>query len=146
MSFDSLGPWTWLIVGVLLIAIEMFAPGMFMLWIGLAAMATGLALFAFPLGFAWTLILFGALAVISLLIGRKVYGARQVEGDRPFLNRRADALIGKSFVLDQPIKQGEGRVRVNDTIWRVRGPDMPAGYKVVVAGVEEGVVLRVEQA
>ena len=143
---STLGPWAWLIAGVLLMALEMFAPGMFMLWIGIAAMATGLILFAVPMGVAWTLIAFGVLAVISVLIGRKVYGSRDVQGDRPFLNRRAEALIGRSFVLDQPIKAGEGRVRVNDSIWRVRGPDMPAGYKVVVAGVEDNVVLRVEQA
>jgi membrane protein implicated in regulation of membrane protease activity len=132
----------------LLVVAEMMAPGVFLLWIGLAALATGLILFVAPLSMAWTLMVFAALSVISLLIGRKVYGARELNGetDRPFLNRRAEALIGKSFTLDQPIKAGEGRVRVNDSIWRVRGPDMPAGYKVRVTGLEEGVVLRVEQA
>ncbi len=144
--FDATGPWAWLIFGVLLCVAEMFAPGVFLLWIGLAALATGLLVFVLPLGFAWTLMAFGVLSVVSVLLGRKVYGSRETGSDKPFLNRRADALIGREYVLDHAIKAGEGRVRVNDSVWRARGADMPAGTKVRVTGVEDGVVLRVEQA
>jgi membrane protein implicated in regulation of membrane protease activity len=140
------GPWLWLTAGILLCAAETLAPGMFLLWIGLAAFATGLTAFAVTLGFEWTLIVFGLYAVLSLLVGRRFYGSRASEGDRPFLNRRADVLVGQMFFLERAIQAGEGRIKVNDSVWRVRGPDLPAGAKVLVTGVEEGVLLRVEPA
>ena len=147
MNFVAMGPWAWLIAGVLMGAAEMFCPGVFLLWIGLAAIATGCVLFFWPLTLPWTLMLFGVLAVVAVLIGRKFYGSRvETESDRPFLNRRADALIGRDFVLDQPITAGEGRIRVQDSIWRVRGADLEQGARVRVTGVEDGVILRVEPA
>ena len=147
MTSLSLGnPWAWLIAGLLLGAAEMLVPGVFLLFIGLAAIATGLVLFVAPLGMAWTLMLFGAVAIVCVLIGRKFYGTRDAVSDKPFLNRRADALIGNTYILDEAMKNGEGRVRVHDSVWRVTGPDMPAGTKVKVTGVENGVLLKVEMA
>ena len=48
----------------------------------------------------------------------------------PFLNKRADALVGRVFTLEKPIIDGSGTVRIDDTIWRVAGPDAPAGSRV----------------
>jgi inner membrane protein len=138
--------WYWLIGGVLLCAAEALAPGLFLLWLGVAAIATGLLLVAFNLSFAWSLMMFGALAVAAVLIGRKFYGSVEKDSDQPFLNRRAEAMIGRTFVLAQPIKAGEGQLIISDTHWRVRGPDMPAGVKVRVTAVEEATFLVVEQA
>jgi membrane protein implicated in regulation of membrane protease activity len=139
----TLEPWVWLAGGVLLCAGEMLAAGMFLLWIGLAAMATGATVFVFAVSLEWTLILFGVYAVVFVALGRRVYGSQDRPGDRPFLNRRAEALLGREFTLDHAIEGGEGRIRVNDSVWRVRGPDLPAGAKVTVTGVEDGVLLRV---
>ncbi len=138
--------WYWLIGGVLLCAAEVFAPGMFLLWVGLAALATGLLMIVFDPGFAWSLMIFGAFAIAAVVVGRKIYGAAEKESDQPFLNRRADAMVGRTYVLAQPIKAGEGRLAVNDTHWRVRGPDLPAGTKVRVTAVEDASILLVEQA
>jgi membrane protein implicated in regulation of membrane protease activity len=60
------------------------------------------------------------------------------------LDRHPEALVGREFILDQPITQGFGRIRVNDTIWRVRGTDQPSGAKVRVRQVEDGVLLIVD--
>lgn len=141
---DDLAPWVWLTAGVLTCAAEAFAPGVFLLWIGLAAIATGLTSFLLPLGGAMALILFGVYAVICVLIGRRFYGARDIASDRPNLNRRADSLVGRVLTLEEAIAQGEGRARVNDSLWRVRGPDLPKGARVKVTSVEGGVTLRVE--
>lgn len=138
--------WYWLIAGVLLCAAEALAPGMFLLWLGVAAIATGVLLTSVDLSFPWSLLVFGALSVVALLLGRRFYGSREKESDQPFLNRRADAMVGRTYVLAQPIRGGEGRVVVNDTQWRVRGPDLPAGTKVRVTGVEDTTFLVVEQA
>ena len=62
-----------------------------------------------------------------------------------FLNRRSDALVGRVFTLDKPIMDGSGTVRVDDTIWRVSGPDCPAGSRVKVVRAD-GASLTVEAA
>ena len=54
-------------------------------------------------------------------------GGRGDESDQPLLNRRGEQLIGRIATLTEPIKDGRGRVRIGDTMWRVSGPDLPAG-------------------
>ena len=53
-----------------------------------------------------------------------------VSQSHPFLNRRADALVGRVFTLEKPIIDGSGTVKIDDTVWRVAGPDAPAGSRV----------------
>lgn len=136
--------WFWLIAGILLCGAEAVAPGLFMLWLGVAALGTGLLLMLFDPGFAWSLMIFGALSAVAVFVGARFYGSRATHSDQPFLNRRAEALVGRTFMLDQPIHGGEGRIVVNDTQWRVRGLDAPAGAKVRVVKVEDAVILLVE--
>lgn len=143
---EDIAPWIWLAAGVACCAAEAFAPGMFLLWVGLAALATGLTLFLTQLSGAMALIVFGLYAFVCVLIGRKVYGAREIPSDKPNLNRRADQLIGQVLILEEPIENGAGRARVKDSLWRVHGPDLPKGARVKVAGVDGGVTLRVEAA
>ena len=71
--------------------------------------------------------------------------ARKVEqpAERPFLNRRAEGYIGREFTLDKPIVNGMGTIHIDDTVWRVSGPDCPAGSRVKIARAD-GVNLRVE--
>lgn len=137
-------PWAWLIAGLALCAAEIVAPGVFLLWIGVAALALGLLELAVSLPFAWSLVLFGVLAVAFSLIGRRLYGGWQSAEGAP-LNRRAEALVGRVLILSEPLVAGSGRAHVQDTVWRVTGPDAPAGAKVRVTGVMDGgVVLKVE--
>ncbi len=130
--FSQLGNWNWFIAGGVLLAIEVFAPGTYMLWLGLAAIATGVIGWVIAMSWQTQIILFAVLAVISVLIGRKLQPTMETDSDRPFLNRRADAFVGRVFTLDEPIVGGSGRVRIDDTTWRVTGPDCPAGSKVRV--------------
>ena len=136
--------WLWIAGGVLLCAAEMLVPGVFLFWIGLAAMATGAVLLLQPLSLALVLLLFGLAAIVFMLLGRAVYGSLRKTEARPFLNQRAEGLVGKLFVLDQPIVNVAGRIRVDDSIWRIAGPDAAAGARVKVVAVEGGVLLRVE--
>jgi membrane protein implicated in regulation of membrane protease activity len=140
----SHAPWIWLAFGLMLCAAETFLPGVFLLWIGLAAISTGALSFLVPMSAATGLIVLAALALVFTWIGRRVYGGLERTGKTPFLNRRAEALIGRQFVLDQAIINGSGRIRVEDSIWRVTGADQPAGTRVIVRGVENGVLLMVE--
>ncbi|MGE3247321.1 MAG: NfeD family protein [Beijerinckiaceae bacterium] len=144
-SFISQAHWVWIAIGILLCAAEMVVAGVFLIWIGLAAIATGLLLAFVPMSATFSLVVFAVLAVGSVLAGWKIYGSREDSSDAPFLNRRADAMIGKTYILAEPVRNGEGRLAINDTSWRLRGPDMPAGTRIRVTGVEDAVVLLVEQ-
>lgn len=137
--------WVWIAIGLLLCAAEIFTPGVFLIFIGLAAIVTGLLLIVAPLSLTSSLLVFCAFSVATVFAGRRFYGANEAESDNPYLNRRAEAMIGKIFPLAEAIKGGEGAIRVSDTRWRVRGPDMPSGVRVRVTGVEDATVLRVEQ-
>lgn len=130
--FSQLGVWNWFILGGILLALEVMAPGAFMLWLGLAAIATGIISFILPLTWQIQIVVFAVLSVISVLVGRKFQPRANVGSDKPFLNRRHDALVGRVFTLDEPIVSGVGRVRVDDSTWRVTGPDCAAGTKVRV--------------
>ena len=130
--FSQLGNWNWFIVGGLLLALEVLVPGTFMLWLGLAAIATGVIGLIITMGWQAQVVVFAILSVISVLLGRRFYPTVVTETDKPFLNRRADAFVGRVFTLDEPIVGGSGRVRIDDTTWRVTGPDCAAGSKVRV--------------
>ena len=137
----ELGPWTWWIVGLIFLGLEILVPGVFLLWIGLAAIVVGAA--SFPLwGMAfWSwqaqLLVFAVLAVAFALIGRKLAGSN-AETDQPMLNRRVEGLVGRTATLEEPISEGKGRIRLDDTTWIVKGPDMPAGARVRITIAQAG--------
>ncbi|MGP9814628.1 NfeD family protein [Rhodopseudomonas sp. NSM] len=134
----SLGSWNWLIVGFVLMALELLAPGVFLFWLGLAALLTGVATFALAsvLALSWQAqaLLFAALAVAAVPLWRRMArgGTAESGTTNPFLNRRSDALVGRVFTLEKPIEGGVGTVRIDDTFWRVTGPDAPAGSRVKI--------------
>lgn len=148
-AFVELGPWNWMVLGFLLLAAEILVPGVFLLWIGIAAVLTGaLSLQLWSFAF-WTwhiqVLVFLALAMASVWIGKKLVDAREDrETDEPLLNRPVEQLIGRTASLDEAIREGRGRIRLGDTIWRVTGPDLPAGTRVRVVAAK-GSDLHVEE-
>jgi membrane protein implicated in regulation of membrane protease activity len=138
------GAWSWVVAGLVLLALELVAPGGVLVWLGAAALVTGgLALLVnvyWPLQF----VVFGVLALAAIWLWLRTRKQEQPT-DRPYLNRRAERFIGHEVVLDEPIRDGEGRVALGDTTWRVTGPDLAAGAKVRVVDAD-GAVLKVEAA
>ncbi|WP_210203210.1 NfeD family protein [Labrys okinawensis] len=135
----SINVWGWFVLAAVLIGLEVFLPGAFMIWLGLAAAAIGVVSLFLPLSWPLALLLFAALGVVFAWIGRHfAHRADASDKEQPFLNRRADALVGQSFTLADPIVNGEGRIRVGDTVWQVRGPDAGAGARIRVVRVEGG--------
>jgi inner membrane protein len=131
--FTTLGTWNWLIFGFILMALELLAPGVFMFWLGLAALLVGLLSFAISLSWQAQLLLFAVFAVAAVPAWRHfARSASSRSQSNPFLNRRTEALIGREFTLEKPIVDGTGTVRIDDTIWHVAGPDAPAGSRVKV--------------
>jgi inner membrane protein len=138
-ELTSITVWGWFVLAAVLIGLEVLLPGAFMVWLGLAATATGIVSYFAPLGWPLALLLFAVLGVVFAWIGRQ-FAARADASDKeqPFLNRRADALVGQSFTLAEPIVNGEGRIRIGDTIWHLRGPDVDAGTRIRVVRIEGG--------
>ncbi len=142
----GLGPWSWIIGGLVLMTIELLAPGLFFIWLGLAALATGICVAALGLGWAQAGILFCVFAVGSVLAGRALMRRKDREPrSATSLNALARDLIGKVVLLDQAITQGQGRVRIGDGVWRALGEDMPSGQRVRIVALE-GTALLVERA
>lgn len=138
----KLGTWNWLILAVVLMGIETFAPGVFMFWLGLAALIVGVLSFFIQSTWQSQLLVFAVLAVAMVPLWRHFARRNAAPTDSPFLNRRAAGLVGREFTLDKPIVDGVGTIRIDDTVWRVSGADAPAGSKVKVVQAD-GASLRV---
>jgi inner membrane protein len=135
MVMDFLGSltmWHWLIAAAIFFVIELIAPGAFMLWLGLSSLLVGAISYFVVWPWQYQLVAFAVFAVLSIPLWRRA--ARRVEKptDQPFLNRRADAFVGRVFTLEKPIVGGNGTVRIDDSYWRLAGPDVPGGSKVKV--------------
>jgi hypothetical protein len=131
--FVTLGTWNWLVFGIILMALELVAPGVFLFWLGLAALLVGLLSFVIHPSWQAQILMFAAFAAVAVPLWRRVARSNSaVSKSNPFLNKRADALIGRVFTLEKPIIDGSGTVRIDDTVWRVAGPDTPAGNRVKI--------------
>jgi membrane protein implicated in regulation of membrane protease activity len=134
--FSTLGNWNWLIFGVTLMALETLAPGVFLFWLGLAALLVGLVAFVVHPSWQIEILLFAAFAIAAVPLWRRLARSNTaVSESNPFLNRRTEALVGRVFTLEKPIIDGAGTVRIGDTVWRVAGPDTPAGTRVKIVQV-----------
>ncbi|HET9459060.1 MAG TPA: NfeD family protein [Sphingomicrobium sp.] len=135
--FDDIEPgWLWMIGGVILLTAEIMLPGVFLVWIGIAAIVTGLFALLFGIGIAGQLGLFALYAVLAVLVGRRVYGVAGEAASDALLNDRAAQLIGRRVMVVQPVDEDSGRVRVGDSEWSARGGPAEPGDRVRVTGVE----------
>lgn len=144
-TITALGPWSWFVLGLILLGLEIVAPGTIFLWFGLSALVVGAVALAF--GFSWQVLvtLFLVLSLASLLIGRRMMTRLASEKGDPGLNQRGSRYIGREFTLTKPLSEGAGNLSIDDTIWRITGPDLPAGTKVRVDSID-GVRLVVSRA
>lgn len=135
--------WGWLVFAALLGIAEVLMPGVFLIWIAIAAAITGLVALALPITLPFQLLLFAALSLLAVWAGRRWYVDNPVPSSDPLLNDRSARLIGQSVTVVDPIIAGEGRVKIGDSVWSATGPDTPAGTRMRVAGVD-GTIIRVE--
>mgnify|MGYP000049382071 CR=1 FL=1 len=144
---SRLGAWSWWVIGVVLLVLEIIAPGVFLFWIGLAAIATGALSLAFWGAAFWPwqvqAVVFVALSFLAVLVGRSFLRRGENDSDEPTLNRRGESMIGRVVTVTDAIENGRGRVKIGDTTWSVSGPDASAGAKVRIVSAS-GNDLRVE--
>lgn len=137
--------WHWWAVGLVLLVAEMLLPtGFVLLWIGAAAVLTGVLSWLLPMSWQLELVLFSVLALSSFFLWKR-FRRPPMESDRPTLNRRGQSYVDRSFTLSEPIVNGVGKLRVDDSQWRITGPDVPAGTQVRVTRAD-GSTLHVERS
>lgn len=137
--------WHWVILGLSLVALEVMIPGAFFIWIGIAALILGGITFLFPLmSVTAQLLLFGIIALLVTILGRKIIRLQAEGGDTTTLNRRGQQFVGQVIVLDAPIINGRAHVTVGDSKWRIQGPDLPVGAVVKVVGVDGNLLIVVQ--
>jgi inner membrane protein len=136
----------WVSLALVLIAIESIAPGVFMLWLGFAAATVFLVLLAAPdIAIVWQAALFVAMGFVFIGVYLRFFRDRDQASDQPLLNRRGEQLVGQVHVLDQPIVDGRGRVKIGDAFWVAEGPELPVGTRVRIVSARN-MSLQVERA
>ncbi len=135
--------WHWWSLGIVFLIMEMLLSGVFFLWMAVAAGIVGVLVLLQP-GMFWRyqFLWFAVITLVSLAAWHLYLRYAPAEASRTLLNRRAEQYVGRNFVLDEAIRNGFGRIQVDDSLWRVEGPDCPAGTRVSVVGTD-GVVLKV---
>lgn len=139
------GPWSWAVLAVLLAGAELFAPGVFLIWLAVAAGVTAAVVGATGIGWEVQLVLFGALSVVSVMVGRSWLGEDVNEPADTTLNRLGERVIGRTVVVIEAISHGRGRVQFGDSAWTAEGPDLPAGAVARIVSVD-GNILMIEPA
>ena len=144
---DSLVYWHWIVLGFLLLILEMLAPGAILMWFGAGAILVGGLLYLFPdMGWDWQILIFAVISMVS------IFGWKKLTKENPSddtesgtLNQRGKALVGRRIPLVEAITNGVGRVQIDDTFWRVEGPDLAVEALVMVID-SDGATLKVEPA
>ncbi len=144
MSFEEIEFWNWWVAAIVLIVVEVFAPGTVALWMAVSAAVVGLLLLAIP-DLTWQIqfLVFAVLSVATVVAWRAYQLRHPTVTDQPALNRRGEQYVSRVFTLSEAIVNGTGKIHVDDTMWKVDGADLPQGTKVRVTGVA-GTVLTVE--
>lgn len=133
--------WFWLSLGLILGAAEMVAPGFFLMWLGLAAIIVGVLDYFLPITVAYQVAMFAILSVLTVFAGKKFLADNPIETDDPKLNDRGARLTGEIVTVVEAIADGQGRVKVGDTVWAARGSDAATGARVRVTGADGAVLL-----
>ncbi len=136
--------WYWWIFAAVLLILEIILPGVFFIWLSIAAAMMGGILLLFPeLAFPMQLLIFSVLSLATVIAVRLWLNHHPITSDAPFLNQRLANEVGRTFSLRGPIVDGVGKIKIDDTVWSVHGPDLPDGSKVRVVAVE-GMKIQVE--
>lgn len=141
--YDLEPHWWWLAIGFFLGAAEMLVPGVFLIWLAGAALITGVLGFLLPIGFPLQVVLFAALSIVAVFMGRNYLRRYPVADADPKMNRRGERLAGETALVVQALDGGTGRVKYGDTEWLAKGCEAEVGAKVRITG-SDGAVLMVE--
>lgn len=134
----------WMVFAVFLAIGEIVLPGIFLIWIAIAAAITGAIAWSTPLDMPAQILIFAGLCLAITWVARRWYAANPVPSADPMLNDRPARLVGRQVVVIEAIVGGEGRVRIDDGAWNAVGPDAAVGDRLVVVAAS-GTTLTVER-
>jgi membrane protein implicated in regulation of membrane protease activity len=140
-GFDA--HWVWIAIGLILAALEMLVPGVYLIWLAIAAIITGLLTLGIGLGLPAQVVVFVSLSLIAAFSAKRFLRDSPIESSDPLLNQRGTRLIGENALVTQAIVGGSGRVKYGDSEWIARGPDIGEGERVRITG-SDGTILMVE--
>jgi membrane protein implicated in regulation of membrane protease activity len=141
-NLDGIEPhWAWIALGLVLAALELLVPGVYLVWLALAALATGALALVFDIGLPLQIVEFVFFALIIVFSARRMYGDRPIESTDPLMNNRLGRLVGQTGTVSQAIVHGEGRIRQGDSEWPARGPELAAGERVRITGSDGGTLV-----
>lgn len=126
----------WIVAGIILLSAEMIIPGAYLMFLGAAAVLTGLFAYALDVALVWEILFFAAAAVASVYIGKRWFDLYPILSSAPLLNERIAQMIGQVVEVVEAIEGGTGRVRVGDGVWPASGPDAPVGTRMKITGAE----------
>jgi inner membrane protein len=135
--------WAWMTLGLVLAGLEMLVPGVYLIWLAVAAIITGVLTLAFDLSLPMQVVDFVFLSLIAAFSARRFLRDKPIESSDPLLNRRGARMIGQTAMVVTAIEHGSGRVRLGDSEWIACGPDIAVGERVRIVG-SEGSSLLVE--
>jgi membrane protein implicated in regulation of membrane protease activity len=133
--------WAWIALGLLLAGLEMVVPGVYLIWLAVAALATGALTFVFDFGVPFQVVDFVFLSLIAVFTARRMFGETPIMSDDPLLNNRMGRLIGQTGIVSVAIEHGEGRIHQGDSDWTARGPELAAGTRVRITGFDGGTLI-----
>jgi membrane protein implicated in regulation of membrane protease activity len=137
--------WYWWVLALLFLVVEILAPGFFFLWMAASGFATGVMVWLIPsISMNIQFFVFSSLSIIAILIWKFYLKRHAAYTDQPLLNKRGAQYIGRVFTLYQPIENGQGKIKVDDSIWKVRGEDCGIHHRVKVTAIR-GTVFDVEK-
>jgi membrane protein implicated in regulation of membrane protease activity len=135
------------IVGLVLLAIEIIHPGVFLLIPASVVLGSGILYLVLPDFLLNTI--YGPAVVIFLAVAAALLTIpyyRRIAPTHPPMSTTADGLTGEVGVLIAPVRPDslQGKVRIRSEVWSARADHpIPAGTHVrIVSG--EGVSVRVE--
>jgi inner membrane protein len=136
--FDA--TWAWMIIGAIFVGLELVVPGIFLLWVGLGAIAVGLLLTLLPdLTLPWQLTLFAVAMLASIRIGFVVQRRSYAGPSDTHLNQELVSMLGQRYVAITDFDAGRGDIRVGDASYGVCGEnDIRTGDMVEVVRIENG--------
>jgi membrane protein implicated in regulation of membrane protease activity len=140
-GFDA--HWVWLTLGLVLAGLEMLLPGVYLIWLALAAIITGVLTLTLDLSLPFQVVDFVFLSLIIAFSAKRFLREKPIESSDPLMNRRGARLVGETALVVQAIEHGSGRVKLGDSEWIARGPSVAVGERVRISG-SEGAILLVE--
>lgn len=143
----EISAWHWASLGIILLILEILGTAGFLIGSAIAAfLMAAIISFVPDMDWKWQLAIFSTTAAIFSLIYLKRFASFNENTDQPNLNNRAALHIGKRYTLSEAMANGQGRIQVGDTFWKIScNEDLQASTQIEVTDID-GMTLIVKEA